>query len=115
MQKEITEAYDKKYPPHSGTESLAGSEKYMAPKATATAMTLQEFLRLGSFASARCRGCGLCYRAAGAALLSNLSIERGAVINWNPDEMRLGREVGGAKLPTLRPSKSVVNFDSVLA
>ena len=29
------------------------------------------------------------YRAAGAALLSNLSIERGKVVNWNPEEMKL--------------------------
>src|SRR5579859_7238178 len=29
------------------------------------------------------------YRAAGAALLSNLSIERCQVVNWNPDEMKL--------------------------
>jgi hypothetical protein len=29
------------------------------------------------------------YRAAGAALLSNLSVERGQVVNWNPDEMKL--------------------------
>jgi hypothetical protein len=29
------------------------------------------------------------YRAAGAALLSNLSIERGAVVKWDPDGMKL--------------------------
>jgi hypothetical protein len=29
------------------------------------------------------------YRAAGAALLSNLSIERGAVVKWDPDAMKL--------------------------
>jgi hypothetical protein len=29
------------------------------------------------------------YRAAGAALLSNLSIERGAVIKWDPDAMKV--------------------------
>ena len=27
------------------------------------------------------------YRAAGAALLSNLSMEKGAVVRWDPDEM----------------------------
>jgi hypothetical protein len=29
------------------------------------------------------------FRAAGAALLSNLSIERGAVVHWDPDAMKL--------------------------
>jgi hypothetical protein len=29
------------------------------------------------------------YRAAGAALLSNLSYERGTVIHWDPDAMKL--------------------------
>ena len=29
------------------------------------------------------------YRAAGAALLSNLSIEKGAVVKWDPDAMKL--------------------------
>jgi len=29
------------------------------------------------------------YRAAGAALLSNLSVERGAVVKWDPEAMKL--------------------------
>jgi hypothetical protein len=29
------------------------------------------------------------FRAAGAALLSNLSIERGAVVKWDPETMKL--------------------------
>ena len=29
------------------------------------------------------------FRAAGAALLSNLSMERGAVVNWDPEEMKI--------------------------
>jgi hypothetical protein len=29
------------------------------------------------------------FRAAGAALLSNLSMERGAVVGWDPDTMKL--------------------------
>jgi len=29
------------------------------------------------------------YRAAGAALLSNLSIERDAVVKWDPEAMKL--------------------------
>jgi hypothetical protein len=30
------------------------------------------------------------YRAAGAALLSNLSYERGAIVKWDPETMKLG-------------------------
>jgi hypothetical protein len=30
------------------------------------------------------------FRAAGAALLSNLSVEQGSVVKWDPDAMRLG-------------------------
>jgi hypothetical protein len=29
------------------------------------------------------------FRAAGAALLSNLSMERGAIVGWDPEAMRL--------------------------
>jgi hypothetical protein len=29
------------------------------------------------------------FRAAGAALLANLSFERGNVVRWNPEEMKL--------------------------
>jgi hypothetical protein len=29
------------------------------------------------------------FRAAGAALLSNLSIQRGEVVRWNPETMKL--------------------------
>jgi hypothetical protein len=29
------------------------------------------------------------YRAAGAALLSNLSIEKKSIVRWDPDEMKL--------------------------
>ena len=29
------------------------------------------------------------FRAAGAALLSNLSMDRGAIVSWDPDAMKL--------------------------
>ena len=29
------------------------------------------------------------FRAAGAALLSNLSVDRGSVVHWNPETMKL--------------------------
>ena len=90
IQKEFIAAYDKKYPPHSGTESLAGTEKYVAPKGYSD--SYDHFKNF--FASVRSRkpvveDAVFGYRAAGAALLSNLSIERGQVVNWNPEEMKL--------------------------
>ncbi len=90
MQKEIIAAYDKKYPPHSGNESLGGTETYAAPKGYSD--SYDHFKNF--FASVRSRqpvveDAVFGYRAAGAALLSNLSIEKGQVVNWNPEEMKL--------------------------
>jgi predicted dehydrogenase len=90
IQKEIITAYEKKYPPHSGSDSLGGTEKYVTPKGYSD--SYDHFKNF--FASVRSRqpvveDAVFGYRAAGAALLSNLSIERGQVVNWNPDEMKL--------------------------
>ena len=90
MQKQFIEAYDKKYPPHSGNESLGGTETYAAPKGYSD--SYDHFKNF--FASVRSRqpvveDAVFGYRAAGAALLSNLSIEKGQVVNWNPEEMKL--------------------------
>jgi predicted dehydrogenase len=90
MQKQIIADYDKKYPPHSGKEELAGSEKFVAPKDYSD--SYDHFKNF--FASVRSRrqpveDAVFGYRAAGAALLANLSIERGQVVGWNPDEMKL--------------------------
>ena len=90
MQDKIMAEYQKKYPPHSGQASLAGDEKYVAPKGYSD--SYDHFKNF--FASVRSRqpvveDAVFGYRAAGAALLSNLSIERGKVVNWNPEEMKL--------------------------
>ena len=90
MQKQIEAEHEKKYPPHSGNASLGGSEKFITPKGYSD--SYDHFRNF--FASVRSRqpvveDAVFGYRAAGAALLSNLSIERGQVINWNPDEMKL--------------------------
>ena len=90
MQKTIIEEYEKKYPPHAGTQSLGGQEKYVPPKGYSD--SYDHFKNF--FASVRSRqpvveDAVFGYRAAGAALLSNLSIERGAVVGWDPDAMKL--------------------------
>ena len=90
MQDKILTEYQKKYPPHSGQTSLGGDEKYVAPKGYSD--SYDHFKNF--FASVRSRqpvveDAVFGYRAAGAALLSNLSIERGKIVNWNPEEMKL--------------------------
>ena len=90
MQEKILADYQKKYPPHSGETSLGGSEKYVTPKGYSD--SYDHFKNF--FASVRSRkpvveDAVFGYRAAGAALLSNLSIERGKVVNWDPEEMKL--------------------------
>lgn len=89
MQKEIIEAYDKKYPPHEAT-GLGGVEKFAPPKGYSD--SYDHFKNF--FASVRSRkpvveDAVFGYRAAGAALLSNLSMERGQVVHWDPDAMKL--------------------------
>jgi hypothetical protein len=90
MQKQVVADYKKKYPPHSGKEELAGTEKFTTPKGYSD--SVDHFRNF--FASVRSRqqpveDAVFGYRAAGAALLSNLSIERGQVVGWDPDEMKL--------------------------
>ncbi|HKF48559.1 MAG TPA: Gfo/Idh/MocA family oxidoreductase [Terracidiphilus sp.] len=90
MQKQIIADYDKKYPAHSGKQSLEGEEKYSAPKGYSD--SYDHFKNF--FESVRTRkqpveDAVFGYRAAGAALLSNLSVERGQVVHWDPDEMKL--------------------------
>lgn len=89
-QEQILAEYKKKYPPHSGRPTLGGTEKFVTPKGYSD--SYDHFKNF--FASVRSRqpvveDAVFGYRAAGAALLSNLSIERGQVVNWNPDEMKL--------------------------
>ncbi len=90
MQNQIIKAYEEKYPPHSGNDSLGGSEKYEAPQGYSD--SYDHFKNF--FASVRSRqpvveDAVFGYRAAGAALLSNLSYEKGEVIKWDPDAMKV--------------------------
>ena len=91
MQKRILESYHEKYPPShpSGPPSVA-SEKYEAPAGYRD--SYDHFKNF--FAAVRSRqpvveDAVFGYRAAGAALLSNLSLERGAVVKWDPEAMKL--------------------------
>ena len=91
MQKQIRDAYQKKYPAtHPDGPPSAASEKYVAPEGYRD--SYDHFKNF--FAAVRSRqpvveDAVFGYRAAGAALLSNLSAEKGAVVKWDPDGMKL--------------------------
>ena len=91
MQKQIEQEYSQKYPrTHPMGEPQLGYEKYVA--AHGYSDSYDHFRNF--FASVRSRqpvveDAVFGYRAAGAALLSNLSYERGAVVHWDPEAMKL--------------------------
>jgi predicted dehydrogenase len=91
MQKRILEEYRQKYPlEHPTGTPPAGFEKYVAPAGYSDSYdhfknffeavrTRQPVVEDGVFG----------YRAAGAALLGNLSMDRGTVVHWDPDTMKM--------------------------
>lgn len=91
MQKTMQAEYDLKYPrKHPEGKPAAQFERYMAPPGYSD--SYDHFKNF--FASVRSRqpvveDAVFGFRAAGAALLSNLSMERGAVVKWDPEEMKL--------------------------
>jgi predicted dehydrogenase len=91
MQKDITQAYRQKYPEtHPQGAPGMGYEKFEA--AAGYDDTYDHFHNF--FQAVRTRqpvveDATFGYRAAGAALLSNLSMERGAIVHWNPNAMKL--------------------------
>jgi len=92
MQKQIIADYTAKYPSHARTATggLGGTEKFTAPVGYND--SFDHFTNF--FESVRSRkpvveDAVFGFRAAGAALLSNLSIERGNVVHWDPDAMKL--------------------------
>jgi predicted dehydrogenase len=91
MQAQIEAEYAKKYPrKHPEGQPAAGYEKYVAPEGYSD--QYDHFRNF--FASVRSRRPAVedavfGYRAAGAALLSNLSIERKQIVRWDPDAMKV--------------------------
>ena len=87
MQKRITEEYRQKYPrTHPTGAPLLGYEKYIAAEGYS-----DSYDHFRNFFSVRTRqpvveDAVFGYRAAGAALLSNLH-ERSAVVGWDPEAM----------------------------
>ncbi|MGC1461831.1 MAG: Gfo/Idh/MocA family oxidoreductase [Terracidiphilus sp.] len=90
MQKQILAEYNQKYPPHSGNESLSGVEKFVAPQGYSDSYDhFKNFFEAVRTRKPVVEDAVFGYRAAGAALLSNLSIDRGEVVKWDPDAMKL--------------------------
>jgi predicted dehydrogenase len=83
--------YRKKYPSIHSTSGVAtASEKWSAPKGYSD--SYDHFHNF--FTSVRSRApviedATFGFRAAGAALLSNLSVERDAIVHWNPETMKI--------------------------
>jgi predicted dehydrogenase len=91
MQKSITAAYREKYPLVEPTEpTRVGNDRYVVPRDYSDSYDhLKNF-----FAAVRSRqpvveDAVFGYRAAGAALLTNLSYERNAIVKWDPEAMKL--------------------------
>jgi hypothetical protein len=91
MQKRIRDAHREKFPQsHPSGPPASSFEKYVAPEGYRD--SFDHFTNF--FAAVRSRkpvveDAVFGYRAAGAALLSNLSIERGETVKWDPDAMKL--------------------------
>jgi predicted dehydrogenase len=91
MQKQIRDAYHVKYPQeHPSGPTTAQFEKFVAPEGYRD--SFDHFTNF--FSSVRTRkqpveDAVFGYRAAGAALLSNMSIERGTVMKWDPEAMKM--------------------------
>jgi predicted dehydrogenase len=90
-QKTIREEYARKYPrTHPEGTTAAGYEKYVAPNGYSDSYDhFKNFFRSVRTRKPPVEDATFGYRAAGAALLSNLSIDRGAVVSWDPDAMKL--------------------------
>jgi hypothetical protein len=90
MQKKMQAEYNSKYPhQHPGGTPAAGYEKYVAPEGYSD--SYDHFKNF--FASVRSRqpvveDAVFGFRAAGAALLSNRSMEHSAVVKWDPEGMK---------------------------
>jgi predicted dehydrogenase len=92
MQKSIRAEYAAKYPEvhFEGAPPLA-QERYQAPHGYSDSYDhFHNFFDAVRTRKPVVEDAVFGYRAAGAALLSNLSFERGAVVKWDPEAMKLG-------------------------
>ena len=90
-QKVFLEKYREKYPvTHPDGPPAAGMEKYVAPAGYSDSYDhFKNFFNSVRTRKQPVEDATFGFRAAGAALLSNLSMDRGAIVNWEPDAMKL--------------------------
>lgn len=91
MQKRILAEHKEKYPPtHFTGEPPAAYERYAVPHGYSDSYDhFKNFFHAVRTRQPVVEDAVFGYRAAGAALLSNLSMERGAVVKWDPETMKL--------------------------
>jgi predicted dehydrogenase len=91
MQKQYIEQYRKKYPvKHPDGPPSQAVEKFVAPPGYSDSYDhFHNFFNSVRTRNQPVEDATFGFRAAGAALLSNLSVERGKVVNWNPETMKL--------------------------
>jgi predicted dehydrogenase len=91
MQSRILEEHAKKYPaPHPLSAPSAGFEKYVpAPGYSDSYSHFTNFFNSVRSRQPVVEDAVFGYRAAGAALLSNLSYKKEKVVNWDPHEMKV--------------------------
>ena len=91
MQKQILAEYQQKYPEQHpvGPPTAAYERVCGAAGIQRQLRSLQELLRFGAFAAAVVEDAVFGYRAAGAACSSNVSMEKGTVVHWDPEAMKI--------------------------
>jgi predicted dehydrogenase len=91
MQKRILEQYRAKYPATNPVQDPAAiTQKYAAPRGYSDSYDhLQNFFNSIRTRKQPVEDATFGFRAAGAALLSNLSLEKNAIVHWNPKTMKL--------------------------
>ncbi len=91
MQKQYVEQYRKKYPiTHPAGAPPQEVERFVAPHGYSDSYDhFNNFFNVVRSRQPVVEDATFGFRAAGAALLSNLSAERGSVVHWNPETMKL--------------------------
>ncbi len=92
MQKKYVEQYRKKYPEKPANRlGSKDIEQFTAPRGYSDSLDhFQNFFNSVRSRKPVVEDATFGFRAAGAALLGNLSVEKGSVVHWNPETMQLG-------------------------
>ena len=89
IQKHMRAEYKEKYP-HPVGEAMSGDEKFVAPHGYNDSYDhMKTFIEAVRSRQPVVEDAVFGFRAAGTALLSNVSYERGGVVRWDPEGMKL--------------------------